>query len=373
MSGTAQETSRRLVRRRDLALLAATAGTGLLAGCTAGGSRGPWSDLGAEPTMISGSAPLLLPAPATETRERLETPSCAYRLQGSRVTAALTPEEVRRFSFKVPGPEEDVPAPKDRAFLLAALTEEEGSWLRRPGSTPEDTFRILHRSRNGEMDSVDLEFSPSRSTYLLQVPEDPAPEDAVLEVTTDGKVQTLSLVDGSRVSSEVEHAYSIPDVSFPDASEDPTSLTVSTRSPDTDDEDEPVDVLSLTASNSWVAPYLAAHGWPEGEELYVGFPLALSQSHRRGNRSVGFPVGIGTIELELPDGERRDPLSSPTDVPVSEVDRIDGVERAEAQFLVPSGTETARLLVTLDPYERRDGLGEELAPEAFAVEVELVR
>jgi hypothetical protein len=187
----------------------------------------------------------------------------------------------------------------------------------------------------------------------------------VLEVTTQGKVQTLSLIDGSRVSSEVEHAYPMPSVRVrgEGGSEPETarSTTVSAQVPaSVDDEDAPLDILGMTASSSWVTPFHAVHGWPEGEELYVGVPLALSQTHRRGSQAIGFPVGIGTIELELPDGERRAPLGSPTDVPVTQMDQIEGITRAEALFLVPSGMESARLLVTLDPYERREGLAEEL-------------
>jgi hypothetical protein len=170
MSGTRRGTARPTLRRRDLALLAATAGTGLLAGCTAGGSRGPWSDLGEEPTPSIGVAPMGLSAPATDTQERVETPNGSYRLQGSRVAAALTPEEVGRFSFAIPGPEEDVPAPTGRAFLLAAPIEAETSWPHGSGGAPEDTFRILHRNERGDMDAVDLDHRPHRDTYLLQVP-----------------------------------------------------------------------------------------------------------------------------------------------------------------------------------------------------------
>lgn len=46
-----------------------------------------------------------------------------------------------------------------------------------------------------------------QQTYLLSVPSDIGPADAVIELETADAVQSLSLVDGTRTGSDVEHIY----------------------------------------------------------------------------------------------------------------------------------------------------------------------
>lgn len=379
MSGAA----RGRVRRRDLMLLAATTGAGFLAGCTAGGSRGPWSDLGVEPTPRRGLRPMRLEDPAGGTREIVVTPSRSYLLDGVRLTDVLTPDEVNQFSHQIPGPEEEVRAPSGRVFLLATLVTEDTIWPLAAGTAPEDTFAILHAGRSDGRDAFALRNRPDRTTYLLQVPEDPAPEDAVLEVRTQGTVQTLSLIDGSRVTSEIEHAYTMSTaVSFRTAqgSADPVSgsISLTARVPRSDEDredlalDDPVDVLEVSVGNGTIAPFSAEHGWVDGEEMFLGLSLGVTQVHRRGGRDVGFPLDAPTLVLELPDGERRDPLGPPSGALVPPAPGPAGGVRAEARFPVPVGVRSARLVITVAPYEQRDGLSEDLgADEPFEVEVQL--
>lgn len=371
------------VRRRDLMLLAATAGAGLLTGCTAGGSREPWSDLGVEPMPRHGLGPMRLEDPAEGTRESVVTPGRSYQLDGVRLTAALTPDEVNQFSHQIPGPEEEVRAPSGRVFLLVTLVTEDTIWPLAAGTAPEDTFRILRAGRGEDRDAFTPSSRPDGVTYLLQVPEDPAPEDAVLEVTTQGTVQTLSLIDGSRLSSEIEHAYTMPTaVSLRTAqdSADPLSGSVSLTAqvPPSDEEgedraaDDPVDVLEVSVGSGTIAPFSAEHGWADGEEVFLGLSLGVTQVHRRGGRSVGFPLDAPTLVLELPDGERRDPLAPPSGALVPPAPGPAGGTRVEARFPVPVGVRSARLLITVSPYEQREGLSEDLgADEPFEVEVQL--
>lgn len=381
MSGVARGS----VRRRDLVLLAATAGTGLLAGCTAGASREPWSDLGAEPTRRHGLAPMHLDAPAEGTRQSVVTLTRAYRVEGMRVTDSLTPAEVNQFSHRVPGPEEDVRAPEGRVFLLVTLAAEDSIWPLVGTAAPEDTFRILRAGRGEDGDGSELDLRPDGHTYLLHVPEDPAPEDAVLEVTTDGKVQTLSLIDGSRLSSEIEHAYAMPtavnlrtDQERADPVSGSVSVTAQVPDPAEDSDDgsvaDPVDVLEVSVGSGTIAPFSAEHGWVEGEEMILGLALGITQKHRRDGRDVGFPVGAPSLVLELPDGERRDPLDPPSEAAEPPGSLPTSGTRFQTQFQVPGDTETARLLITLSPYARRDGLSEAFGTaDPFEVEVQLGR
>ncbi len=58
---------------------------------------------------------------------------------------------------------------------------------------------------------LDSEESVRQSgTIVVSVPEDHDSESAVLEVETDGAVQTVSLVDGTRVETDVPQAYPGP-------------------------------------------------------------------------------------------------------------------------------------------------------------------
>src|SRR5699024_3457123 len=54
------------------------------------------------------------------------------------------------------------------------------------------------------------EGARSTGTIVVSLPEDHGPDDAVIEIETHDAFQTVSLLDGKRLDSDVEHAYPGP-------------------------------------------------------------------------------------------------------------------------------------------------------------------
>lgn len=93
-------------------------------------------------------------------------------------------------------------------FILATIVSEDPRW---PGGerTPktDGELQILGSPASGQWPLSLGSGERLQETYLLSVPSDPAPEDAVIEFVTSDATQSISLVDGSRVDSAVEAIY----------------------------------------------------------------------------------------------------------------------------------------------------------------------
>lgn len=192
----------------------------LLAGVGAGAAATLLASCGEAPRARSGHVvatddlSVLLP----DLRPLEDLDSHAVELIGRRyrvVASSLQPTLARHLAeslgFLEADPEADgdqeVLAPEGEVFLLAELHVEGSRVL--AGHLPQrdvHSDRLVLGGEAGEPWPRPMEVG-GRARIALTVPEDPGPEAAMLEVTCEEISQRLSLVDGSRISSDLEHWY----------------------------------------------------------------------------------------------------------------------------------------------------------------------
>lgn len=105
-------------------------------------------------------------------------------------------------------PVETVAPAEGQVFLIANYASDDPKWEPR-GNEPDSEASILIAGNEiAEAFSTD-DGTMQRGTIVANVPAEASPDSAVLEVETDEAFQSLSLLDGSRVSSDVEHIYGV--------------------------------------------------------------------------------------------------------------------------------------------------------------------
>ncbi len=110
--------------------------------------------------------------------------------------------------------EDDQPATEVRpadghVFVVATYETRDPEWRPR-GNEPRTTGTL--RVQGSDVEELFRTDDGSRhtGTVVVSLPEGHAPDDAVIELETDGAFQTVSLLDGKRLRSDVEHAYPGP-------------------------------------------------------------------------------------------------------------------------------------------------------------------
>ncbi|GAA1727073.1 hypothetical protein [Brachybacterium phenoliresistens] len=213
------------------------------------------------------------------------------------------------------------------------------------------TERIVRDGHLVDRTMSALDLDPPRlggaALVVASVPEDAAPDHLVLEVTTAGRVQRMSLIDGSRTSSDLEPWY-----------ERSVAVDAAARwwQRSAADLDAPAPHLAGFVTATGLVPAVHGMAWPEKGHAV----LALSVTR------LPAPPGTtdrSTLELILADGTPAPPLGRPTD----QLAMI-GESSELACFQVPEGIEsaTARLHLAL---EAADGTAHDLGVEDVAVTV----
>lgn len=167
-------------------------------------------------------------------------------------------------------------------FLLATVVIEDSQWESAEADS-EGTVRvagnhvpaIAFTGGSGERD---------QSTYLLSIPEGTAAEDAVVELTTGDVVQSLSLIDGSRVDSDVEHIYQAG-----------TEVTVDGEgwSHVFDSWASGTHEVNGQVTGAVITPYV--DGWARPGQVFLGVDIDARDDG-------GSDEDITTIQIELADG-----------------------------------------------------------------------
>lgn len=290
-AGTVRETGAgtALVPRRAALGLG---GAGTLALLLAGCGRSTRLEAGTAAVAPPGERPLDLTAVgpranplAPPAGQVIELPGVQYSLRASGLVTSLSALHARAIGLPIPeGDElEDVLPASGETFLLAAVR------LDRPRHLPDQELladvveRVL-------LDGVELarpedrplaEARGSDVQILVSVPEGVTPERIVLETVADGITQTLSLLDGTRMSSDIEHVYAPrPGVEvahnwWQHSSEVPRTLLAGTLLAG--------DVTVMAPDGTWAAP----------DSLLVSLCVSgLAQQHTQDS----------SLELLLPDG-----------------------------------------------------------------------
>lgn len=139
----------------------------------------------------------------------VEVPGAALRVTQVAQVTELEPDVAEGFGSWADA-ERPTPAADGEIFVVAVYTAEDPQWEPRDSTDWPDTSGEVRVGGDAVGMLGSFRFGSQTSeqgTLLLSVPEDSAPEDVVLEVETDGEYQALSLMDGTRTASDVEHIY----------------------------------------------------------------------------------------------------------------------------------------------------------------------
>lgn len=327
-------------------------------------SREMWDSLGERPEKYSAEPRVAPDSITPEDRRGLECSPARFVLTASSRRATFEPMDAQVFrGDSEEEPSSPVSAPEGEEFLLCTLDREHFVWDIAAATEP-PTARIVVQRPSGEIAlPMDVDFIPG--SYLMRVAADPAPEDAVLEVSERGKMQRLSLIDGSLVHSDVAHIYGRTQLvgdSWPAGGVEIRGE----QSPEADGEEArdahgTKDRITLLGMSARDMPMARSLGWaPDGEQL---LRLEISAVHRvvraEDGAAVLLPVDLSGSVLRLPDGSEREPV---------EVDdarhQPDGGSLGETVYLwfsVPVDLTAAEVHLVVIPFPRREGLAEELA------------
>ena len=272
----------------------------------------------------------------------LEVPGIRYRVARSQMLPSLPRSIARRLGFlgeeasdgKADG-DEEVLAPTGEVFLFAEVVTESAVLLDQNLPTEDARGeRLLLDGRPGGARSGPLQIGGTLSGALT-VPEDPAPEAAALEVTCGDVTQTLSLVEGSRLSSDMEHWYAQWYRATAELSWWERVVQRAGNGP----------ALAGAVSSVRVVPALLDGTWPQPGAMLLGIELAV------------LPAPVGTtaqydLALILPDGAE----AALRGAPVGEALADPGHPRS-VWFEVPADLESAVARLSLG---LRTADGEEL-------------
>lgn len=132
---------------------------------------------------------------------------------------------------------------------------------------------------------IELE-SGDQITLAVAVPEGPQPGSVTVEMLQDDVSQELSLVDGTRISSDVEHIYDWP-----------TTVTIGDGASWSEEGESRrgVIIMSGQLTDGVITPFVPAHGWANPGNVFLGLNLTtqgLEGAHR----------DHSSIRLQLADG-----------------------------------------------------------------------
>src|SRR5690625_580525 len=344
-------------RQVGCAIVAAAAAAALgLAGCSAGaadGSRGSGgSTAGAQeddsgeqiddaaivqaPADLAGSTSLSIEAEFTAVQEsdeaRLLAPGVDLRITEVAQTDALSVEVVEDLGGEVQQTEDEAPvetvhAADGHVFWIARYSSDDPQWEPR-GEVPDSTATLALSGNEVADVFTTSDGTMHRGTVVASLPADSGPDAGVLQVETDEKFQELSLLDGTRVASDVEHIYQVAGhqvevTSAEEFEETFEGLTGEQR-------------LAGSVVGGFVTPWLGrsdnGQGWAGNGQMYLSVELEWAEFESVSDDETG-------IYVELADGttvRQHDPasyLSSPF--------------RENPVFLIPADSET--VTVVLEP------------------------
>lgn len=357
-------------RRRLLAVGTLGAlGLPLLAACTdlEGGAGAAFEDLGVTPRWLREQDGPALSAPSGS--ERLKAPQGRLGVSGSRLEKSFSAEEIADLLNLFEEQEEGATAPEGETFLLAQLEFRGDPWAvwSDPGRIAQSLssagfdYRIVVQRADGPM-SFALQDSSFDVPFLVRVPEDPAPEDAVVEVSGAGMVQRLSLIDGTVVHTDLAHLAgrtvvgTVEQLDEDDEGGEATSAYL-------DGDDGSRDVLQISTQAAWTTPFAADHGWAGEGVQFLAVSVRLEQRVILPDpRSALFlPAQVSSAELVTPEGSAVEPVAQELGVRERSVGRrYAGDDTWTAWFRVPVDLDSAQVRVVAAPFPRRPGLVEEL-------------
>ncbi|GAA4519161.1 hypothetical protein GCM10023160_02470 [Brachybacterium paraconglomeratum] len=352
-----------------LGMIGAVGAAGL-AGCTSeSGDEAPWAKLGTTPQPARASR---IELAALRAEPAIETLDSSYVVTRAALFPVFTQDELENLFVGVSAPHDGLTAAEGTVFLVATFREEYLEDRRWPAEAHVGSdLRIRFTDSAGDRPALELDPEERHEDWLLQVPADPAPEDAVLEVEIAGKIRQLSLVDGSLVRDDLAYLQ-----------DRPRGLSVQTGVPEHErlfeaeavDEHGATDAVGLSAGRGVLVPVSTSQGWPSEGTLFAGVTVYHRQDFTPSEERVGerwpdpmqLPSRPEGCTLTLSDGTVV-PQSGREAVAPDQV--VDGVFDGGSHlvwFEVPVRFESATVQLRLALCPRREGLAELLGADAGA-------
>lgn len=290
----------------------------------------------AEPDL-SGTTQLLADVELTPTDAGADAgvhaPGLAVEITEAGVVPSISATVYEDIVGYAPEADEDGETPTEvraadgHVFLVSRYETSDPEWKPR-GSAPTTNAQVKAPGADGwPLLNTSRDDARSTGTVVVSVPEEHAPEDAVIEIETDDAIQRVSLVDGTRTSSDVPHAYPGPrEVTLVDAEKLDATF---------DHWISGASTVQGQVTGAIATPYLdegygQGDGWAAPEQMYLAIEVDwhLSESATYDETS---------ILLEGPDGDVFQPINDPKGL-------TDVFERS-AVFQIPAELETATVVI----------------------------
>src|SRR5699024_7903547 len=169
------------------------------------------------PADLAGSTSLAIEAEFTPVEEndeaRLLAPGVDLRITEVAQTDTLSVEVVEDLGGEVEQTEDEAPvemvqAADGHVFWIARYNSDDPQWEPR-GEVPDSTATLALSGNEVADVFTTSDGTMHRGTVVASLPTDSGADAGVLQVATDEKFQALSLLDGTRVASDVEHIYQV--------------------------------------------------------------------------------------------------------------------------------------------------------------------
>ncbi len=213
-----------------------------------------------------------------------------------------------------------------QVFYAAEYSSDDPRWAPR-GEIPESVASVVVEGNNVAEVFDTAEGTMHRGTIVVSVPADLKPDSAVLEVETDEKFQSLSLLDGRRVSSDVDQVYEIVDHRAEVSSAEEFEETFPGWTGDTQRIAGSATDAFLTA---WLGRDHGGDGWAGPGKVYLSVEMEWAEFE-----STSFDET--TIHLELDNGKTVQPSNDPSS--------LRNVFANNVVFQIPADTEAVTVVV----------------------------
>lgn len=219
-----------------------------------------------------------------------------------------------------------VAAADGEVFLVAVLQADDPRWeptdQQLTGSSETET--ILRVGGNPLTDPYLSMEAGDQATVAVAVPEDPAQDEVTVELLQDDVSQEISLIDGTRIASDVEYIY-----------DRPTTVEISEDASWSEEGETRRGTIAMSGqlTEGVITPLVPQLGWANPNSVFLGLKLTtqdVDNPHR----------DHSTIRLELADGT--------TVQPESGTRSTDGPFGKTAWFQLPADATEATALIDLE-------------------------
>lgn len=315
-----------------------------LAGCTRSDEEIS-TELGRTPEPLDAARATALLEPLGTDGPGLISATTTWRVTGTYRTARLEAGDVAALTSRDPDTATAVTAPEGEQFLFTRVEPTREVWgagrTQQPGNvTSWPTIDVGGRS-------IEVAFQDPR-TYLVRIPDDAGPEDAVLTLTVGERTQSLSLLDGTLLGSDLDYLVGRHgEVTMMRDGHEIVDTGELTQDAAVTGPDGTLDLLEVRLDDVFTQPCTADGTWPEEGEMFVWFTPRILQSGGDLDATETGPV-LERLTLELADGTVRES---------TETVSIRGYDTA-VRLAVPVDVETAHVEIVVAPQERWVGLTE---------------